>query len=201
LLPVLPPPLPPKLPPKPPASASREERAAHSKAVAESKKAAELAVLQAEVDGDLAKFKARGVDASRRLALLHVPLDPMLPVSSADAFGAPRHWGGLRDLLLDTKAKLAICPIEKVASSELKKLLLRMMGDARWRDEPWFKGGIHKVGGSALRTLVVFVVFDAPPSPPRPPIPLGGLNSLDPLRFCSKNPLVLFLFALFCSVS
>jgi len=138
-----PPPL--NLPPKPPNSASREVRAAYNKEVAELKKAAELAVLQAEVDADVAAFKARGIDWSKRLSQLHVPQDPPLPVSSADAFGAPRHWGGLRDLLLDKPSKLGICPIEKVASSELKKLMLRMMGDPKWRDEPWFKGGIHKV--------------------------------------------------------
>lgn len=130
--------------------ASREERAAYNKEVAGLKEAAELAVLQAEVDADVAAFKARGVDWSKRLSQLHVPQDPPSPVSSADAFGAPKYWGGLRDLLLDKPSKLGICPIEKVASSELKKLMLRMMGDPKWRDEPWFKGGIHKVSSNIM---------------------------------------------------
>ena len=38
-----------------------------------------------------------------------------------------------------------ICMIEKVASSELKKLIYRMQGDDDWRREPWFKPGLKNI--------------------------------------------------------
>ena len=134
-------------PPAAPASSkkrTREEIQAERKAANERAKTVQLAALQAEVDGTIARFDARdGADLSKRLELLHVPRKSEA-VTGRDMI-VPRFHGGLRDIMLDKKSQVAICPIEKVASSELKKLLLRMLGDAKWRDEPWFKGGIHKI--------------------------------------------------------
>ena len=102
------------LPPSPPRAETREEKVARRKAEEEAKKAVDLAKLQAEVDATVAAAERRGIDHSVRLRTLHVPTDARIPVSSADAYGAPKHWGGLRDILLDNRAKLAVCPIEKV---------------------------------------------------------------------------------------
>lgn len=126
-----------------PVKRSRDEIVAERRAAAEKEKTDKLAALQAEIDRTMAHFKARSLDEGRRLAELHVPKGKH-PVTAKDLV-VERYHGGLRDILLNSDAKIGICPIEKVASSELKKLLLRMLGDPKWRDEPWFKGGIHKI--------------------------------------------------------
>lgn len=123
---------------------TREAKAARKKRENDAKKKAEEDLLRAEVESDIERQGKRGYDFSRRLKDLYVP-DKKISVTADDLYSAPRQYGGLRDLYVDKKAKLVVCTIEKVASSELKKLLHRMSGDPKWRDEPWFKGGLPKL--------------------------------------------------------
>ena len=126
---------------------TREQMRLRKKLEAEAKKKAELEVLQAQVSADLESQKKRGYDFSRRLTALHVPKAPPLVLSRTDLQGksTPQTGRGLRDLYIEKNAQILVCTIEKVASSELKKLLFRMSGDPRWRDEPWFKGQLPKM--------------------------------------------------------
>ena len=45
----------------------------------------------------------------------------------------------LSHAVIDERRKLLVCAIPKVASSEFKKLFLRLGGDPGWREEPWWK--------------------------------------------------------------
>jgi len=45
----------------------------------------------------------------------------------------------LSHAIIDEKHKLLVCAIPKVASSEFKKLFLRLKGDPAWLEEPWWK--------------------------------------------------------------
>jgi len=146
--PVVTPPSTPKSTPEPKGRPkTREEMRAMKKKEQDAIKQAAVDKLQVEVDADVFSFDARGgADLGKRLQLLHVPPGPSIPVANLDAFRPPAKFhSALSDMYLDSKAQIAICTIEKVASSELKKLLFRMQGDAKWRDEPWFKGGLEKI--------------------------------------------------------
>jgi len=45
----------------------------------------------------------------------------------------------LSHAIIDEKHKLLVCAVPKVASSEFKKLFLRLKGDPDWLEEPWWK--------------------------------------------------------------
>mmetsp|Transcript_40168 Transcript_40168/g.51752 ORF Transcript_40168/g.51752 Transcript_40168/m.51752 type:complete len:514 (-) Transcript_40168:279-1820(-) len=124
---------------------SRDARTAHNKKVNELTKKHKELLLKEEVDETNRLAKLRGLDFTIRKKLLPQPYgDLKIPISSTDVYQAPRREGSLRDMYIDDWSQIAVCTIEKVASSELKKLLHRMNGDPNWRDEPWFKGGILK---------------------------------------------------------
>ncbi len=123
---------------------TREAMRARKMKAEKARKEAEVAALKAEVASDLARQERRGYDFNRRLRTLHVPTKT-IAVSASDLYSSPRFTSGLREMFAEKSAKLVVCTIEKVASSELKKLLHRMNGDPKWREEPWFKGGIPKL--------------------------------------------------------
>jgi hypothetical protein len=49
---------------------------------------------------------------------------------------AARHLG---HMLVNTKLKIALCPIEKIASSQFRQLFFRMEGDESWFEPPYHK--------------------------------------------------------------
>lgn len=61
----------------------------------------------------------------------------------------------LSHAIIDEQHKLLVCAIPKVASSEFKKLFLRLQGDPDWRAEPWWKmrnlTTLYKVGVGACQ--------------------------------------------------
>ena len=65
----------------------------------------------------------------------------------------------LSHAVVDEDRKLLVCAIPKVASSEWKKLFLRMQGDPDWRAEPWWKmrnlTTLYKVGRRRAMEILV----------------------------------------------
>jgi len=49
---------------------------------------------------------------------------------------AARHLG---HMLVNTKLKIALCPIEKIASSQFRQMFFRMEGDENWFEPPYHK--------------------------------------------------------------
>jgi|MDSY01.1.fsa_nt_gb hypothetical protein len=113
----------------------------------------ELAALEREAGADKALQARRGgFDFNRRLRNFYLP-PASVAVTSADARATT-----LRNMYVDRASQLVMCLVEKVASSELKKLLYRMLGDALWRDDPWFKTGLpqllHEKNEAAVHAII-----------------------------------------------
>jgi len=132
----------PPVPGKPSKRETREERQARMKAERDAAKAVKLAELQADADRHTAAARARGLDLELRRRRLHVPGGATIRALDEDLYGGRKGEGRLGDMNINEWARVAVCGIEKVASSELKKLLYRVQGDANWSEEPWFKPGL-----------------------------------------------------------
>lgn len=121
-------------------STSREEIQKYRSGINTFTKKYNELILQQEVDLTNKMAKERGIDFELRKKILPQQNKKRIPLTNADIYNSPHREGGLKDMYVNHWSKIAICTIEKVASSELKKLLYRMNGDPKWRDEPWFKG-------------------------------------------------------------
>mmetsp|Transcript_12507 Transcript_12507/g.36211 ORF Transcript_12507/g.36211 Transcript_12507/m.36211 type:complete len:579 (-) Transcript_12507:61-1797(-) len=117
-------------------------------------------------DADVLKYDdevlaAKPIDLQHRRQALPQPVAERTTVSLDDVLKRKRQWGSLGDLLIEESTKMIICPIEKVASSEWRKLIHRIQKDLNWRQEPWFKdGGLERLKRTAFRDRAEEILND-----------------------------------------
>lgn len=72
--------------------------------------------------------------------ILHVIAEQTANIKVLKGDLAARHLG---HMLVNTKLKIALCPIEKIASSQFRQLFFRMEGDEIWFEPPYHKKSLE----------------------------------------------------------
>ena len=85
-------------------------------------------------EGEVSRH-AEGNAERLKAGLIHVRPERRLFLPTID----PVEFRFLSHVIVDEKHKFLVCTVPKVASSEWKKLFLRLIGDPDWRSEPWWK--------------------------------------------------------------